>query len=428
MRFVPQLPSALLVAFAASNVLALPGPQNSSPADALSSSISDTVAAEDDAKVGDAREDSVEEAAEDDSIVEEEVDFDEEEEEQDAISRQIQGAAGGGSGSEGPRGAFASGGGAGMKLFVDLLVDYRLGKESFVWRPNHTYAFATAQLTSELSFIMHISDNPVFYELEWQALPDLTLKAGKMLIPFGMNNFHHIIGGRVDQESLFLPETWGDYGVSARWYALDTDYVSLDTQAYFVNGFQEGQAGPVYAAGEGAVDNNFFKGFGTRTILTLFSDYVVTASTYFDIYDADQKLKMLYYAVGLELRQGFFPVPILDKVRFRGEWARGEIERPERNLQQGILLHNFARAGIFYEGSWQFAENMYFRYRGGRVNADNTKSNEEDVWVAEPAFIWWTAKGKLQITVAYQALIEAKKDYNPELPNDVLYTKFFIQF
>jgi hypothetical protein len=358
---------------------------------------------------------------------EEEVDFEEEEKASDQQSQKIKAAAG--SGGAGDASNPTS---TGFKLFVDLLAIGKLGQETFAVRPNHTYVFLMAQVSEQLQFILHISDNPIFFELQWDPLPGLSLKVGKLLVPFGTNQFHHLIGGRVDEQSLFLPETWGDFGVAVNHTPLDTEWFGFEYTLYALNGFQ-GTDVPNVAAGTG-VDNNYFKALGARTQLTLFSDYILTGSAYFDIWDPDQKYKTLFYALGVEMRKGFIPVPILDRLRLRGEWGRGEIELPKRNLQKGVIGdYATARTGLYGEATVLIWETLSGRVRTGRVNSDNTitTSPEEDLWLVEPAIIWWLAHNKVQLTLAYQMLLPAQREittYDPFDPGDVVYGKIFLQF
>lgn len=356
---------------------------------------------------------------------EEEVDFEDEEKKSDQQSAQIKAAAGGG-GPAAPTSA------TGFKLFVDVSALAKLGQDTFNIKPNHTYVFLMAQVADELSFQMHISDDPAFYEVQWDPLPGLSLRGGKLLVPFGTNEFHHIIGGRVDEESLFLPETWGDFGVALSHAPLDTEWVAFEYALYAVNGFQ-GTDEPAIAAGTG-VDNNYFKGLGTRLKLTLLSDYLVTGSAYFDVWDAKQRYKTLFYALGAEMRKGFIPLPVLDRLRLRGEWARGEIELPGRNLQAGLMgPYAVARTGFYAEATALVWETLSARVRTGRINSDNTQTQqtEEDVWLVEPAVVWWVFHNKAQLTFAYQWLMPAGRDlsaYDPLDPGDVVYGKIFLQF
>ncbi|MCC7074616.1 MAG: hypothetical protein IT383_25130 [Deltaproteobacteria bacterium] len=354
---------------------------------------------------------------------EEEVDFEEEEKKSEAESERIKAAAGA---------APAQGGATGFKLFVDLTAIAKLGQGTFTIKPNHSYVFLMAQINDELSLQLHLSDDPAFYELQWEVMPGLSLKAGKLLVPFGTNDFHHLIGGRVDEESRLLPETWGDFGLSLSHAALDTEWLALDYTLYAVNGFQ-GSDEPGIAAGTG-IDNNYMKGLGARARLVAFSDYIVTGSAYFDVWDSRQRYKLLYYALGAELKQGFVPIPVLDRLRVRGEWARGEIELPGRALQVGLIgPYSVARTGFYAEGNLLLWEGLSARVRTGRVNSDNTTTlqDEDDVWLLEPAVVWWVAHNKVQLTLAYQALLPAGRAvdaFDPFDPGDVVYGKVFLQF
>lgn len=345
---------------------------------------------------------------------EELVDFEEEEAELDRQSQQMIAAAGGG-----------GGGTSGFKIFVDMLLDYRVGQETVTFRPNHTYILVQAELKDTGSVTVHVSDAPAYWELTWNVTPTLSVKGGKILVPFGTNDFHHLIGGRVDEQSHFLPQTWGDYGIALNHLLYDGDNFNIEYDAWVVNGF-EGVDEPLIADGN-ETDNNFAKGIGTRVKLGLLGNIVVTGSAYFDMWDADNKYKLLFYAAGVELRPGLIPVPGLRRLRLRGEWGRGEIELPSNNNQTGILKHAFARAGYYGEATYPITDSMIARVRVGRINPRNILPHDEgDVDVWEPALLVGT--GKLIFTFAYQMVARVGKPYKTDSPADVAYAKFFLQF
>lgn len=368
------------------------------------------------------------------AAVEEPVDFDEEEEKEDQRSKAIR--AGAGASAAGPVQESSSG----LKLFVDFLAEADLPKKNLVFRPNHTYVFVVAQVSEEISFIIHVDTNPVFFELQYEAMPGLSFKVGKIWVPFGTNEFHHLIGGRVDSQSFFLPETWSDYGVAMNWNAVDTDWLNIESTFYAVNGSQGNdavdaatQVVPTVGAGAAASDNNYSKGLGGRAKFTLFNSYVVTPSVYYDVWDPENKYKLLFYSLGIEARRGFIPFPIFDKLRLRGEYGRGEIELPFRNLQTDGVLgltggFAVARVGFYGEASYTLIDTLTVRLRGGRINGDNTVTDKADLWEVEPALLWTVAKGKVQITVAYQFLLPEDFVYDPLVPGDVAYAKVFLQF
>jgi hypothetical protein len=276
----------------------------------------------------------------------------------------------------------------------------------------------------DLSFIIHISEAPVFYELTWNLTPRLALKAGKLLIPFGTNEFHHLFGGRVDELSHFLPETWGDFGVGLTHVPFDGDWLNVEYALYAVNGF-EGTDAPLIGTGD-ASDNNFAKGLGTRVKLDFFGKVVATGSLYFDMWDADNEQIILFYAAGLELRPGLIPVPGLRQLRLRGEWGRGEIQLRNDNLQRGLIPFATMRGGYYGELFYPVVGPVVARVRVGRINPDNRVADDGDVDVWEPAVL--LSFGKVSLTFAYQLVARVNRPYAPKTPPDVAYAKFFLQY
>lgn len=348
----------------------------------------------------------------------EEVDFAEEEEKSEREKAAMMAAAGSG-------GTPGGGGGLGIKLFVDLLAIHQVGQKKFDFRPNHTFVFIQANVYDDLQFMIHVSDNPIFFELSWNMTPRLTLTMGKLLVPFGTNEFHHIIGGRVDQLSNFLPETWGDYGLSLTHLLYDGEIFNVEYVAYAVNGFS-GVDEPNIAEGS-PIDNNFFKALGTRIRFTFWRKIKLTGSVYFDLWDDEQDHTALFYALGLELQPGLIDLPVLRHMRVRGEWARGEVNLPERNFQRGITDYAFARAGYYGELQFALYRNIALRLRVGRINPNNTVSDDGDIEIYEPALLvglgtklWWT--------LAYQFTARTTFDLDPKDPSDVIYGKFFLQY
>lgn len=351
------------------------------------------------------------------AAAEEEVaDFEKEQKQSDSERDKMMTAAGAGEGSRQ----------VGFKLFVDMLVDYKVGERRFAFRPNHTYVILQVNVEDDVGFLFHISEDPIFYELEYNLTPRFSLLLGKLFIPFGTNEFHHILGGRVDEQSHFLPETWGDYGVGVKHLAWDTNAFSAEYVLYAVNGFK-GTEEPVLAAGT-PNDNNLSKGLGSRLRFTFLRSYVATLSTYYDVWDVDDEQQLLFYALGGEVQSGAFGrIPVLNRLSFRGEWGRGEIQVPGENFQRGILLHAFARSGYYAEMNAALLRNVVFRVRAGRINPNNTVTDAGDVEVYEPAILIGQGK-KIWWTVAYQFTARPGLNYDPEDPADVAYAKFYLMY
>lgn len=313
-----------------------------------------------------------------------------------------------------------------FKLFVDLLLDYPVGGTSWTFHPNHVLVLAEAQVMDNLLFTVHISDDPLYFEAAWSPTPHLTLKAGRLFVPFGSNNFHHIIGGRVDAQSQFLPEIWTDYGIAMQYQLYDGDYASADYELYLVNGFQ-GIDEPLLGASQ-ATDNNFAKGYGARLTLNLLSHYKIIGSLYHDVWNAAETNNLVFYSLAAELSPGFLPIAFanLNRLRLRGEWARGEIKLSQDNFQRGLLQYAYARAGFYGEGQLPITRMIAARLRGGLVNPNNTVTDAGDLWVLEPAII--IGFRQVSVLLAYQATIPVVGGYSATEPADQIYAKFFLQF
>jgi hypothetical protein len=304
------------------------------------------------------------------------------------------------------------------------LLLHTIGTQQLTFYPNHTLAILMLNVSERVSLQLNIAPDPAFYELAFAITPKFIVKVGKMLVPFGTNNFHHIIGGRVDQQSRFLPETWGDYGIAINHLVVDSRYVSVEYDAYVVNGFG-GTDKPVISAGT-LNDNNFGKGIGARLIVTLPKGFRLIGSGYHSLWNAKNDRGALYYALGGAMPVGAIPLPLLNRIGLRGEWARGELQYQDDNVQQGITQYAVAKAGWYGELMVRIVDMVAMRFRFGRMNPDNTVSDIDDVELLEPALIVGTPK--LMFLIAYQITKSPNKAYSPYAPPDVAYAKVFLQY
>lgn len=332
-------------------------------------------------------------------------------------------------GAGGPPGRPRGGGAAGdlgYKLIVDLLLRWQIGTQQASFYPNHTLVILMLNVTEKVSLQLNIAPDPAFFELAFALTPTFTIRAGKILVPFGTNNFHHIIGGRVDQQSQFLPETWGDYGIAVNHLLIDSRYLSLEYDAYVVNGFG-GTNAPIISAGT-VNDNNFGKGLGGRVIATLPKGIRLIGSVYHSLWNVDNNRGALFYAAGASIPVGAIDLPLLNRVGLRGEWSRGELQTLDDldNIQQGITKFAYAKAGFFGELTIRIHDMVALRIRTGFLNPDNTVTNVDDVAVLEPALI--IGSPKLSFIAAYQFTKASDRAYLPTMPFDVAYAKVFLQY
>jgi hypothetical protein len=183
-------------------------------------------------------------------------------------------APGGGSGPAGSGGAsqmnlgdMTSGGSShsGPKLttYFDFNIVNQPGTQDALAFDNyHSFVFFDIAPTPDLTFSFNMLGPqifPLYYELDYQASKRLTLRAGKIWIPFddlSQVTPHNIFGGRNGITQLeptatgndgqtFLPYVWTDLGVGAKFMLVDESDVQLETHLCIVNGFTDGGQDPV---------------------------------------------------------------------------------------------------------------------------------------------------------------------------------------
>ena len=289
-----------------------------------------------------------------------------------------------------------------FKLFFDLLVEYEWQTQLFQFTRDHAHVMMEVIATPWLSFRADIAFEPEFYEGVFQLGTAAELRIGKILVPFGQNEFHHLIGGRVDKDALFLPTVWGEYGAALKHFVYNGDVVTFDYNLWVVNGFQDatdsfGNAVPTRKDGS-LTDNNQMKGVGLRPVLGIGRSVTLGTSWYLDSWDPDNDNWMLIYGVDLELGYDLIPVKVLRDIRIRAEAAWAEIQLPEgQNAYHGIfasggnygVLANYGirRSGYNLEISYRPIRILTFRFREGWLNDDNRFKNQNDILVHEPGIV-----------------------------------------
>jgi len=304
-----------------------------------------------------------------------------------------------------------------FKLFFDLLMEYEWETETFQFTRDHAYVVLELNAADWLSFRTDIAFEPSFFELTFHLGTVFEVRLGKILIPFGQNEFHHLIGGRVDRQSLFLPLIWADYGLALKHMAYNGDIFGFDYTIYAVNGFQqtigmEGTPEPSRNAGS-LTDNNTMKGIGLRMLFRI-GAVNIGASGYFDAWDDDNQQQMLYYGLDLELGYGLMPAPVLRNIRLRGEIASGEVMLPDLNLLGGILKYATRKSGYNLEISYRVIRWLTVRFREGYLNADSRVADTNDLRIHEPAVDVIYGPVKFSLILQIHEILPAYTETAPE--------------
>ncbi len=318
-----------------------------------------------------------------------------------------------------------------LKLFFDLLLEYEFETKAFQFTRDHAHIMLEMEATDWLNFRADIAFEPEFFEMIFLLGSKAELRLGKILVPFGQNDFHHLIGGRVDRHSLFLPDVWGDYGLAFKHFLYDGEFLRLDYSLWVVNGFQDsigltGDPEPSRSAGS-LTDNNQMKGIGIRPTIGLGQYVTLGTSWYVDSWDPDNESLMLFYGMDAELGYGLIPVKVLKDFRLRGEIAWGEIQIPKRNQAKGLINHGMRKAGYYGELSYQPLRWLTLRYREGRLNADSRVADANDVLLHAPSVIF--RKGPVSFSLVLELLqILSKKPYPEPTDYSTLYLRVLFRY
>lgn len=324
-----------------------------------------------------------------------------------------------------------------FKLFFDLLLQYEFKTKKFGFTSDHAYIMLEVPIVDWLNFRTDVSPSPKFYEIIFSSGNTLELRVGKILIPFGQNDFHHLIGGRVDKESLFLPVIWADYGLAFKHLVYEGDTIGIDYSLWVVNGFSqgtdiEGQPYPSKQAGS-LSDNNAMKGVGIRPVLRIGTTFTLGTSWYLDAWDDDDGQFMLIYGADVEFGYGFIPVPVLRNLRIRGEVARGEVDLPQKNWMQGIRgYYGSRREGFNLEFSYRIVPWLSVRYRLGYLDPDYRKPDPDhryndvnDLIIHEPGII--ARFGPLQWSLLLQ-LHDILYHSGESVDNSCIFTRLLLRY
>lgn len=166
-----------------------------------------------------------------------------------------------------------------------------------------------------------------YYELKYALNDQVTLHAGKVLVPFGSSSFHHYYGARQGSPyiGLFVPNFWSEYGAVASYAVLRSGPISIDGDTYLIRGF-DGQTGTVLPLNIGGSDTRF--ALGQRLRMGIGTRASVWASAMYNRWGLDNEGKVLLWGLDARLEYGLVPLPVLKDFALRAALARAEIRDP----------------------------------------------------------------------------------------------------
>ncbi len=192
---------------------------------------------------------------------------------------------------------------------------------------------------------------------------------GRIFIPFGSADYHHIYGGHPDEGSLFLPFFWTDYGVKVNQIIND----SLNFDFGITNGFRTYAGAPVFTSSP-TDENNLMKALNLRVNFSPALNTTGSFSLMFDSFSDDDAYlwedSILMYGVDLSQRLG--------ALTLKGGAALGEVRIHSEGLDESLLLPlTYYRIGWYAEASYRF-DAFTLRLRTGGVDPDSRQLDQDD--------------------------------------------------
>lgn len=323
-----------------------------------------------------------------------------------------------------PAGKSAAGGsaeGAGgppqpvFHTFFDFNVVNRPGtQDNFTFDNYHSFLFFEILPSPTLMFTFDVNPTaPKFYELDWQANKRLTVRVGKIFIPFddiSSQSPHNIFGGRVGVSRLsldpngatFLPDVWADLGVGLKYVFVDTSLLYVEGHIYVVDGFQDGGSDPNVGTGANqdpqgtpypnfsqngglvtgnAADNNRDKAFGARAHWLIANRLGIGASLYTARWSADSEPneRVMIYGLDSQLRLPWAELRAGVGLMNVGMPVNGSFNR---SGTYGEIGHNFG-----YLDRWKILGRVGTLSLDSRVNAITDETIIGGTLLYRPGFV-----------------------------------------
>lgn len=270
-----------------------------------------------------------------------------------------------------------------FRVMFDLLLQIRPGANPLTFDNYHSLLLVEIFPRPELEFAFEVSPTPRYYELKYKISETLTMRGGRIWIPFDKNSPHSVFGGFINTSLLrqpgtaaFLPDLWTDLGLGLDWKIVSTPAFSFQTQMYVVNGFRDGGTDPAGEVGtrypnfENAptLDSNGDKAMGFRASGNVGGVFGFGASLYSGRYTSQSDDSRRVTLLGADAQLTPWPGTSLSVGYMHGIVG----------LPSGATVANSIRGGFYCELSQRFAEKWRVVLRGGASQNDNRVQDPSD--------------------------------------------------
>ncbi|MCB0403380.1 MAG: hypothetical protein KDD51_01245 [Bdellovibrionales bacterium] len=278
---------------------------------------------------------------------------------------------------------------ANFRTYFDIAFSYRPGDQPISFENFHSTFLLEYTPLTELTFVVGLAPPtvlPLYYEMDWQITDRLTLRLGRIWVPFDQINPHNTFGGfintsllRAANQEAFLPDVWADLGAGAKYDLVRDDTLQIETHIYVVNGFGQGGTDP---KGESSTypdfslpvarqDNNDDKAFGAR-IHGLYNHSVGLGLSFFTGgYNNQGTTNARITMLGADFQA------YIAALSFRAGYAYMYVDLP-----LGTSRQSYTRGGLYTELTLRATDKWKLGILGGVQQNDNNVSDQNDrtIW------------------------------------------------
>ncbi len=190
-------------------------------------------------------------------------------------------------------------------------------------RNYHKFLFLKVTPTDRITLDAEVLDLS-YYELQYELAEGVSVRAGKIWVPFGATPFHHYYGGAQGDpfDGLFLPNVWSEFGASVSGTILNGSTLHAEADAYVIRGF-EADSGAVLQFTGGGADDRF--AVGGRTRLGIGEKLSIWGSVLYNRFGAESDNEVLLWGGDVLADYGLVDLPALRDLRLRAAFARAEV-------------------------------------------------------------------------------------------------------
>lgn len=277
------------------------------------------------------------------------------------------------------------------------------GHTKYDFQNYHHFLMIAVEPVKGLSFFGEIIDQK-FYHIKWQFHPKISITGGKIIVPFGTDEYHHWYGGVEGDpaKGLLLPAVWAEYGANMHFDILKGRF-ALSLDLYAVQGIGGSGFDKTLALNTGSSADNV--ALGTRLTFRFLRYGALYASFYWSQY---YKYKDIYmYAIDVDLGYNLVPVPFLRDVRVKFGGARVDIQNP-------VLGHYYKWADYIQVDFGSFRKYITLRVRYGTYIDNNkvlSEKNQHNFSVSVIIPVMRYLRFMVQWNLAFEEVNEINNDY-----------------